>query len=81
MQKVLSIHAAKVTLSQLIERAAAGESVYIGDHGRAQVKLVRVDTADRPLRAFGFMKGRLKLPANLEAPLPENLTRSFEGEA
>jgi prevent-host-death family protein len=81
MQKVLSVHDAQVMLSQLIERAAAGESVYLGDHGRAQVKLVPVATADRPQRVFGFRKVRLKLPANLDAPLPENLTRSFEGEA
>jgi prevent-host-death family protein len=79
MQKIISMHTAKSTLSQLVKRAAAGESVYIGAYGRAEVKLVPVETADRPARVFGFMKGKLKLPADLEAPLPDDVIRSFEG--
>jgi prevent-host-death family protein len=79
MQEIISMHTAKSTLSQLVKRAAGGEPVYIGAYGRAEVKLVPVDSADRPKRVFGFMKGRLKLPADLEAPLPADVIRSFEG--
>ena len=80
MQKIISMHAAKSTLSQLVKRAAAGEPVYIGAYGRAEVKLVAVDAIERPRRVFGFMKGKFDLPADLEAPLPDEVIRSFEGD-
>lgn len=80
MSEIISMHAAKSTLSQLVKRAAAGEPVYIGAYGRAEAKLVPVDATERPRRVFGFMKGKLKLPADLEAPLPDDVVRSFEGE-
>jgi prevent-host-death family protein len=74
------MHTAKSTLSQLVKRAAAGEPVYIGAYGRAEVKLVPVDAPERPRKRFGLLKGKLKLPADLEAPLPEEVLRSFEGD-
>jgi prevent-host-death family protein len=80
MQDVISMHTAKSTLSQLVKRAAAGEPVYIGAYGRAEVKLVPVDATERPRKRFGLLKGKLKLPADLEAPLPEEVLRSFEGD-
>jgi len=80
MSEIISMHTAKSTLSQLVKRAAAGEPIYIGAYGRAEVKLVPVDATPRPRRVFGFMKGKLNLPADLEAPLPDDVVRSFEGE-
>jgi antitoxin (DNA-binding transcriptional repressor) of toxin-antitoxin stability system len=77
MREIISIHTAKSTLSHLVERAVAGEAIYIGAYGRAQVKLVPADAAERPRRVFGFMKGKLTLPADLEAPLPDDVLRSF----
>lgn len=81
MSEIISMHTAKSTLSQLVKRAAAGESVYIGAYGRADVKLVAVGTIGHPKRVFGFMKGTLQLPADLEAPLPDEVIRAFEGDA
>jgi antitoxin (DNA-binding transcriptional repressor) of toxin-antitoxin stability system len=81
MQEIVSMHTAKPTHSQLVKRAAAGESVFTGACGRAKVKLVPVRANGRPKRVFGFMKGKLNLPADLEAPLPEEVMRAFEGEA
>ena len=80
MSEIVSMHAAKSTLSQLVKRAVAGEAVYIGAYGRAEVQLVPV-TASRPHRQLGLLKGRLVLPADLEAPLPEEVLRGFEGTA
>jgi len=74
------MHAAKSTLSQLVKRAAAGEEVLIGAYGRAEVKLVPVDALTRPRRHFGLLKGRLQLPDDLEAPLPDDVIASFEGD-
>jgi prevent-host-death family protein len=65
MREVISIKTAKRSLSPLVKRAAAGETVYIGERGRAEVKLVPASQAGRPQRVFGFMRGKLKLPADL----------------
>lgn len=79
--EVISMHAAKSQLSQLVKRAAAGETVYIGAYGRAAVKLVPVESsAQRPRKRFGLLEGRLTLPHDLDAPLPEEIIRSFEGD-
>lgn len=79
MSEIVSMHVAKSTLSQLVKKAVAGEPVYIGAYGRAKVQLVPVAT--RPRRQLGLLKGKLVLPADLDAPLPEEVLRSFEGEA
>ena len=81
MSEIVSMHAAKSTLSKLVRRAVAGEVVYIGTYGRAEVQLVPVTAASHPRRQLGLLKGQLVLPADLEAPLPEEVLRRFEGEA
>ena len=81
MNGIVSMHTAKSTLSQLVRKAVAGEAVYIGAYGRAEVQLVPVAAAARPRRQLGLLKGKLVLPADLDAPLPEDVLRSFEGEA
>ncbi len=80
MQEVISMHEAKSTLSKLVQRAAAGEPIYIGAYGRAVVKLVPVDASDKPPRVWGILKGKITLPDDLEDPLPDEVIRLFEGE-
>lgn len=48
MTMIVGMHEAKSTLSQLVQRAAAGETILIGPHGRAQAKLVRADAPSNP---------------------------------
>ncbi len=79
MQEVISMHEAKSTLSKLVQRAVAGEPIYIGAYGRAVVKLVPVDAADKPARVIGMLKGKINLPDDLEDPLPDDVIRLFEG--
>lgn len=81
MNNVVSMHTAKSTLSQLVKRAQAGESVYIGAYGRAEVKLVPVNADELRRKRFGLLKGKLTLPPDLESPLPDDVLRSFEGDA
>ena len=73
------MHEAKTTLSKLVQRAVAGEPIYIGAYGRAVVKLVPVDASDKPVRVIGMLKGKINLPADLEDPLPDEVIRLFEG--
>ena len=62
---IVSMHTAKSTLSQLVKRAAAGEVVYIGAYGRAEVKLVAVGPGETPVKRFGVMRDWLRLPPAL----------------
>jgi len=77
--KVIGMHEAKSTLSQLVQRAAAGETIYIGPRGQAQVKMVAVSEASKQPRVLGRMKGRIKVHGDFDAPLPNDVLDQFEG--
>ena len=79
MQEVISMHEAKSTLSKLVQRAVAGEPIYIGAYGRAVVKLVAVDATEKPTRVWGFLKGKIDIPDDFDDPLPDEVIRMFEG--
>jgi antitoxin (DNA-binding transcriptional repressor) of toxin-antitoxin stability system len=81
MDDIISMHTAKSTLSQLVKRAAAGEVVYIGAYGRAEAKLVAADADIVAPRRIGILKGKLEIPADFDAPLPDEVLRGFEGSA
>lgn len=77
--KVITMRRAKRTLPQLVRRAAAGETVLIGRHGRAAVKLTRADVACATQRRLGLLEGKLTVPDDLSAPLPDDVIADFEG--
>lgn len=81
MNEIIGMHEAKSTLSQLVQRAAAGETILIGPHGRADAKLVAVDAPIRAKRRIGILKGKLTLPKDFDAPLPADVLSTFEGDA
>jgi antitoxin (DNA-binding transcriptional repressor) of toxin-antitoxin stability system len=81
MPNIIPMHQAKSTLSQLVQRAAAGETVLIGPNGQAVAKLTALNAAATPKRRLGALKGQLRLPADFDAPLPEGMLRDFEGGA
>ena len=78
MQDVIPMHQAKSTLSQLVQRAAAGETVLIGPNGHAVAQLTRLDNAAKP-RKLGFLKGKLVVPDDFDAPLPDQVLEDFQG--
>ena len=77
-----TISAAKTNLSKLIERAEAGEEIVIARGRRPVVWLIPVGVPAHVLRrrAFGVLKGKLKLPNSFffEA-LPEEEVKLWEG--
>lgn len=77
MSAVVGMHEAKTTLSQLVARAASGETILIGPHGRAEAKLVPVKSA-RTIK-LGSMKGRFQVPDDFDAPLPDDVLDDFKG--
>lgn len=74
----VNIHAAKTHLSRLVERASRGEEIVIARAGRPLARLVPLAGAGRRRRP-GLLKGRIRIPANFNAPLPEKVLREFEG--
>ena len=74
----VTVSAAKTQLSQLINRAIAGEEVINTRHGRPVAKLVGAETMSAA-RKLGLMHGRIRIGEDFDAPLPEALLRSFEG--
>jgi prevent-host-death family protein len=78
--ETINIHAAKTQLSRLVDAAAAGEEVIIARAGKPVAKLVPLSgPADRPRRVLGAMAGRLRVPTDFDAPLPNAVLDSFEG--
>ncbi len=80
MGEIISMRTTKSTLSQLVKRAATGETIYIGAYGRAEAKIAMVGATERVQRRAGILKGQLQLPDDLGASLPEDVLRSFKGE-
>ena len=76
---VVSMHQAKSSLSQLVKRAAEGETIFIGSYGRAEAVLAAASSV-RPKKRLGLLEGKLVIPDDFDAPLPELLT-AFAGDA
>ncbi len=75
---VVNICDAKTRLSRLIEEAAAGHDVVIARGGKPVAQLTRLDSPKRNLK-FGVLKGKIKVSADFDAPLPADVLRQFEG--
>jgi prevent-host-death family protein len=78
MRRPVNIHEAKTHFSRLVERAANGEEIIIARAGRPLARLVPLASASRP-RRLGLLRGRIRISANFDAPLPSDLGRLFEG--
>jgi prevent-host-death family protein len=72
MSEQVNIYDAKTRLSQLVERAEAGEEIIIARGGRPAARLVpfRVEGVKRKP---GRMRGRIRIGSDFDAPLPGNL--------
>ena len=76
MSEIVNVHAAKTHLSRLIERAAAGEEIIIARAGKPVARLARL-AEPRVRRRPGLLKGRLRVGEDFDAPLPEELLKTF----
>ena len=74
----VNIYEAKRRLSQLVDRAAAGEDVVISRNGKPLVRITRLEGSGRQVR-FGLLKGKLEVPADFDVPLPAEVQAAFEG--
>jgi prevent-host-death family protein len=74
----INLYQAKTRLSELVERAARGEEIVIAKAGRARARLVPLPDESAPRRP-GIWKGRVRIGADFDAPLPASLQAAFEG--
>lgn len=78
---MVNVHEAKTHLSKLLARVALGEEVVISKAGRPIARLVPFHRARAP-RVLGLDQHLPHFIApDFDAPLPEDLLASFEGEA
>jgi prevent-host-death family protein len=75
----VNIHAAKTNLSQLIERAHAGEEVIIARGDQPVAKLVPI-AASEPKRQPGTLRGLVEVNDEFFEPLPESELADWEPE-
>lgn len=76
--EAFNIYDAKTRLSQLVDKAAAGEDVVVSRNGKPLVRITRLEPQRRPVK-FGLLKGKLHVPKDFDAPLPEEVLSGFEG--
>lgn len=78
--QTVNIHAAKTHLSRLVDEAAAGQEIIIARAGKPVAKLVPLTAPQpRPPRRLGRLAGQLRVPAEFDAPLPDEVLDAFEG--
>lgn len=76
----INLYEAKTHLSELVERAAAGEEIIIAKAGRPLARLVALAqrTAQRPL---GLFAGQVEIGTDFDDPLPDDMRLAFEGHS
>jgi antitoxin (DNA-binding transcriptional repressor) of toxin-antitoxin stability system len=74
----VNIYEAKTQLSRLVDQAAAGEEIIIARGGKPVARLSQLVAPTRTI-CFGVLKGQIKVAADFDAPLPENVIAEFEG--
>lgn len=79
MSATVTLYEAKTHLSSLIDRAAAGEEFIVAKHGRPLARIVPLRGAAR--RRPGRGKGKIKMRADFDAPLPKAMLEAFLGGA
>lgn len=74
----VNIYEAKTKLSKLVDLAASGEDVVLCRNGKPLVRITRL-VPERKRIKYGLMKGKLKVPKDFDAPLPDHVLAGFEG--
>jgi prevent-host-death family protein len=76
--ETVNIYDAKTHLSHLVDKSASGEDVVVSRSGKPLVRITRLEPRKRPVK-FGLLKGKLTVPADFDAPLPDEVLAGFEG--
>jgi prevent-host-death family protein len=74
MAEFINLYAAKTRLSELVERAAAGEEIVIAKAGKPVARLVPLRAS---VRTPGRGRGKIRVSEDFDAPLPKSVLRDF----
>ncbi len=73
----INIHEAKTHLSRLVDEVCKGKELILAKAGKPLVKLVPLEQC-HPKRTPGFLKGKIKISKDFDAPLPQHWVDDFE---
>lgn len=76
---IVNTHEAKTNLSKLIDEVQQGAEIVIARANRPVARLVPFRREQRPRRP-GYLKGKVRVAADFDAPLPPDVVRAFEEE-
>ena len=72
----VGMHEAKTKLSQLVERAEAGEEIVIARNGTPAVRLVPVTRTSSMAAIRGIMRGQIHIADDFDE-LPDDIAEAF----
>jgi prevent-host-death family protein len=72
----VGMHEAKTTLSQLVERAEAGEEIVIARNGKPVARLVPVVSTNALASVHGALRGQVHLAEDFDE-LPDDIAEAF----
>jgi prevent-host-death family protein len=75
----VNVHDAKTHLSRLLEEVARGNVITIAKAGRPIARLIPIGHGGTK-RTPGFLRGRIVIAPDFDAPLPEDVERRFYEE-
>jgi len=76
--KIVNMHEAKTTLSQLVEQVENGEEVILARAGKPVARVVAIRNTGR--RTLGQWRGRVRMSDDFDAPLPDAELATWLGE-
>ena len=76
----VNVHEAKTHFSQLLDRAANGETITIAKAGRPVARLVPLEIVPAAQRRLGFLSGRFTVPDDFDRMGDEQIAAAFRGE-
>ena len=79
MPTAFNLYEAKTHLSQLVDRAAAGEEIIIAKAGHPLARLMPLKSP-APQRVPGLLRGQIRMGADFNDPLPDEMEEAFRGE-
>jgi prevent-host-death family protein len=72
----IGMHEAKTHLSQLVERALAGEEIVVTRRGKPAVRLAPVEAVSDREALFGCMAGEIEIGDDFDT-LPDDIAEAF----
>jgi prevent-host-death family protein len=72
----VGMHEAKTHLSQLVERALAGEEIIVTRRGKPAVRLAPVEAADDRAALLDCMAGEIEIGEDFDT-LPDDIAEAF----